>query len=612
MPLEKRRRRLVRQSRAEKLSSTQRQRLKDEIADIKRALEPLQAELKRQETELVGNALVIGCTLSKATISPIVYERRFDAVLVDEGSMAYVPHCAFASSLAQQRVAIYGDFRQLAPISQADTALTRRWLERDIFDHAGIIGKVNAGRTDPRLVLLATQYRMHPNISIIPNSLFYDGKLNDGPNVVRDSMHILTKAPGPGSSLVFKDLTSLSAHCFSEPESHSRFNLISALTTVELAHAAVRGGQADIGIVTPYSAQSRLVHRLLKDLELSGDDVDVHVATVHRFQGSERDIILFDAVEGTPKKPGLLVKGGMDSTAMRLANVAISRARGKFAVLVNYDYIRTRLEPRESFRRFMDDVARRTTVEAVNWSHQTAHGLTGEDVPGLDFFPDSRTATRHIEGDLTEAGEEIVIAWPTTLADSHFSADVLKRCDPSRVRFFVSGSGSSSFYIGLKNAQIWKSRSRTQMGLVGIDRKCLWVYIDPRSSSGPVLRLGFPHTTKLLYAFWRLIPDEEVKQETLEERLDKGKSPVGIPCRQCGGALWPATGRYGVYLACAAGCGVTKNITPTDATNLARFMGITCGYCGGQVRGRKGYKGVFLGCTNYPDCQWTRALEDVV
>jgi hypothetical protein len=608
--LEKQRRQLVRQSRAENLSHTFRQQLKDEIAEAKRALEPLHAELKRKEAELIGNALVVGCTLSKATISPEVYERRFDAVLIDEASTAYIPHCAFASSLAERHAAVYGDFRQLAPISQADTASARRWLQRDIFDQAGIMQKVNAGQTDNRLVLLATQYRMHPAISAVPNSLFYGQRLKDGPNVAQNAALTIQKPPAPGRSLVFKDLTSLSAQCFSEPESHSRFNPISALATVELAYAATQAGQDDVGIVTPYNAQSRLIHRLLKDMELSGENV--HVATVHRFQGSERDVILFDVAEGEPKKPGLLVQGGMGSTAMRLANVAISRARGKFIVLANFDYIRSRLDPLDSFRQLLDDIASRTTVETTTWPRQTAHSLWGMDLPGLTIFPNSRTVVQDIESDLTQAKEEIAIGWPTALADFHFSAHVLKRCDPSRVRFFVSGSGSSSFYIGLKNAQIWGSRSRTSMGLVGIDRKLLWVYVDPLSSSGPVLRLDFPLTAKLLYAYWRLIPDEEVRQETLEEKLDKGKSPVGMPCRQCGGALWPATGRYGVYLTCTSECGYTKRITPTDATSLARLMGIVCGFCGGQVKGRKGYRGVFLGCASYPDCRWTMALADVV
>ena len=179
--LEDEKRTLIKQSRAESLTLKEKERIKNEIEQVKRTLEPLYDELKQKESELIRASRVIGCTLSKATISSDVYQRSFDAVLVDEASMAYIPHCAFVSSLAKQRTAIFGDFRQLAPISQADTPFSRNWLERDIFDQAGIIEKVNKRQSDNRLVLLATQYRMHPDIAAIPNQLFYGGQLNNGP-----------------------------------------------------------------------------------------------------------------------------------------------------------------------------------------------------------------------------------------------------------------------------------------------------------------------------------------------------------------------------------------------------------------------------------------------
>jgi superfamily I DNA and/or RNA helicase len=124
--------------------------------------------------------MVVGCTLSKAAIAPEIYERQFDAVIIDEASMAYIPHCVYAATLAKRRIAIFGDFRQLGPISQAETDNARTWLQRDIFEEAGIIDRVNRNQQDDRMVLLQTQYRMHPSISAIPNHLFYNNQLQDG------------------------------------------------------------------------------------------------------------------------------------------------------------------------------------------------------------------------------------------------------------------------------------------------------------------------------------------------------------------------------------------------------------------------------------------------
>ncbi len=88
-----------------------------QIDQVKQELEPLKAELQAKELELVRAATVVGCTLSKSTIAPEIYNRQFDAVIIDEASMAYIPHCAFVATRASQRVAVFGDFRQLAPIA---------------------------------------------------------------------------------------------------------------------------------------------------------------------------------------------------------------------------------------------------------------------------------------------------------------------------------------------------------------------------------------------------------------------------------------------------------------------------------------------------------------
>jgi hypothetical protein len=73
-----------------------------------------------------------------------------------------------------------------------------------------------------------------------------------------------------------------------------------------------------------------LIKRLLKT---AGSQDDIQVGTIHQFQGSEADVIIFDMVDG-PSRPGLgkLLRG---DTGLRLVNVAVSRARGKLIVLAD-------------------------------------------------------------------------------------------------------------------------------------------------------------------------------------------------------------------------------------------------------------------------------------
>ncbi|HMR67207.1 MAG TPA: AAA domain-containing protein [Anaerolineae bacterium] len=601
--LEQTKRRLTQKSREAKLSSIEKDQINQRLGQVNDSLHPLYESLKEVEKNLVQQARIVGCTLSKATISDLIAERQFNAVLIDEVSMAYVPHCVFASSLATSHSAVFGDFRQLAPISQADTFYTRKWLVKDIFEKAGIIDKVEQGQTDRRLILLATQYRMHPDISAVPNRLFYRNLLCDGPNVRADNEPIAACRPAPGQALVLGDLSEISAHCFKDKESGSRFNLVSGLMAVQLAHALVSTTQHRVGIVTPYRAQSRLVGRLLRDLKISQEQV--YVATVHRFQGSENDVIIFDTVEGPPRrKPGKLVVGVEDSTAMRLANVAISRAKGKFISLVNLDYIRFNLSRTDSFRQLVDAIAETTPPNRFGWT-----GPVKIDFPGTTYFPNGQVARHEIEQDILGAREEIAIFWSHLLQDYHFPASILGRRDPAKVIVYVQGAGSNQFDFGLKNTQIWQDQSRLPVGVVGIDRKRLWFYVEPENHNGPVLRINMSNTSKLLYSFWRLIPEEAGKQ-TLGDKAKAGKGPVGMPCPHCHSLLWLEVGKYGPYMKCT-GCSYTKAITEKDATEYAQLMGIYCELCGATAVGRRGRNGVFLACSNR-NCRWTKSLRQVI
>lgn len=594
--LERERKRMVEKSREAGLSDSERQQVKDRIARIKEQMAPLRDQLKVRESELVKKARVVGCTLSKASIAPEVFERQFDAVVIDEASMAYIPHCFFVAALARRRVAIFGDFRQLAPIAQGETERVKRWLQRDVFDEAGITAQVNSNRDDARMVMLTTQHRMHSAIAGVVNRLFYNGRLRNGDGVDERAASTVAAEPAPGHPLALLDLLHVKAHCFTEPESHSRFNLISALFAAQATRAGLASGAESVGIVTPYNAQSRLIRRLLKDLALP--DKQVRVATVHRFQGSENRLIVFDAVDGEPQtKAGRLLTGGMGSTAMRLANVALSRAQGKFVGLFNRAYLTSHLSPGDILPAFVRELGQRSNITAGTWKQLTA----GEQaLPGVTVLQAAPTRAKAIEDDIAAAVEEVAIYWPTSQPATSFSPRALLRCDPTKVRFFVSGPGCAAFQIGLKNAVISAGRGKMEVGVIGLDRRRLWVFLGPGDPSGVVLRLDHPQTTALLYSFWGLVPSRESGTPT---------SPMP-PCPQCGQPYSLDYGPYGVYLRCVNGH--SRSVNPKLATELARLSGIHCKYCHGQAVGRQGPGGVFLGCSSYPKCNWMMPLENML
>ena len=158
------------------------------------------------------------------------------------------------------------------------------------------------------------------------------------------SSHFSTNAlfsdrnPYPGQALTVVD-TDGKTTCSTVKGSYSRQNEQTAQICVDLASQAVQDGIESVAIVTPYVQQSRLIRKLLSNARISSDRVECK--TVHRFQGNERDMVIFDTVDTKPMKPGVLLAGTKGRTsAPNLINVSISRAKGKLVVLADVGYFR--------------------------------------------------------------------------------------------------------------------------------------------------------------------------------------------------------------------------------------------------------------------------------
>ena len=126
----------------------------------------------------------------------------------------------------------------------------------------------------------------------------------------------------------------------------SRLNKLHALLVRNFVrHLRLNGvveANHDLGICTPYSAQARHIQKLLKEDSL---DKLVQCGTVHRFQGDERRIVLFEIPESSGRRAlGQFVQGvPPDHTGARLISVAVSRAQEHFVVLANLTHLDNRL-----------------------------------------------------------------------------------------------------------------------------------------------------------------------------------------------------------------------------------------------------------------------------
>ncbi len=341
----------------------------DELLEIETKIARILDKIRQKELELLKEAKLVGTTLAKAASDSAVYEQDFDLVILDEASMAYVPQAAFAATLGK-RVIICGDFKQLPPIASSRDTLVSEWLKEDVFHKAGVVESVNEGKLHPHLFLLNEQRRMHPDISAFTNQYIYKGLVTDHETVFKNRNKIVAQAPFPNRASVLLDTSNTGTHCLNEKASNSRYNLWQLLLSFQLIQESYLGGATSIGFVTPYRAQAYLMGLLLEELfENEMHHVDIIAATVHKFQGSERDVMIFDTVDGSPQTRAGMLLIGKDSE--RLINVAITRTRGKFIHVSNHNFIENHVYRGKTLRQLVQHQIRHhqriTTKEIGTW-----------------------------------------------------------------------------------------------------------------------------------------------------------------------------------------------------------------------------------------------------
>jgi hypothetical protein len=324
-----------------------------ELDPLEQQIRSLQNEMSQLEQRIIAEARAVFCTLTSlyaGNAGKSLEGQSFDAVIVDEISMALPPLIFLAAGRATRRVILVGDFLQLPPIVRGNTPVGDARLGKDTFELAGITKDLQEGPNFHLLTKLDTQWRMRTEIADVARHLVYTkvGGLNDHPTVSeRESLDWLEFLPA--NPLMIVDTADL--HCWSgkQPGTLSRFNFDSATVAVEIAALAAAklpkpppDSAPRIGIVTPYTAQRRLLTKLIADLDLKDW---VAAGTVHTFQGGEADLIIFDSVLDEPYWSARLCNPRDANDVKRDLNVAVTRAKNKFVLVGSSEWLNTHARP---------------------------------------------------------------------------------------------------------------------------------------------------------------------------------------------------------------------------------------------------------------------------
>nr|WP_152446507.1 AAA domain-containing protein [Bacillus sp. THAF10] len=334
------------------LSESYSEKSSERLLKLEANLAKILEKVRQKELKLIKSAQIIGTTLSKAATDPSVYEADYDLVIIDEASMAYIPQIAFAASLAKH-IIVCGDFKQLPPIASGRHELIDRWLKEDVFHLTGVADSINSGTLHAHLFLLNEQRRMHPEISAFTNRYIYSSLVGDYPGLKEVREKIAKQKPFPNTASLMLSTSGSGAYAFTERDSKSRVNIWHLVLSFQAMYEAYIDGVRSIGFITPYRAQASWMQELIEEMlpQEQGKDTII-AATVHRFQGSERDMVIFDSVDSHPfERPGMLLTG---KNSERLINVAITRSRGKFIHVGDADFIQSKAYRDKTVRKLVD------------------------------------------------------------------------------------------------------------------------------------------------------------------------------------------------------------------------------------------------------------------
>ncbi len=286
---------------------------------------------------------LVATTMAKVCTSELFYNLSYDAVVVDEASMAGVPYLLLMAAKSKQHLVVAGDPMQLPPIAINADLEARAFLEQDIFtfvsgaDSTGSLFKwhdENPGFT----CFFDTQYRLRSDLAGVISSVFYDGRLKSGESVLEK---------GVGKNSVALVDSSKYGPCIEQEKGTKGFKPTNEvhlrLIEESVRKLSLKYADDSIGVIVPFRSSVYSVRNHLRDEGYRY----VEVGTIHTFQGREKEVIIFDTVMSGELQNGSLrhysvrpfdeVKNGL--SVPRLLNVAFSRSKELLVIIADMQHV---------------------------------------------------------------------------------------------------------------------------------------------------------------------------------------------------------------------------------------------------------------------------------
>lgn len=333
-----------------------------------RLLESAMGEQPKMEQlrERINATQVIVSTTATLQARPFIFQlKTFSLCIVDEASQILEPSIiGMLSSEHIKRFILIGDHKQLpAVIAQPDDKPELHSCRQSLFERL-LRQEREAGR-NTFIGLLRRQGRMHPDIAAFPNEMFYcQEQLQPVPCPHQTATTLDYQVPAEDETdrlLQQHRVLFLPSEPCRSLATGDKVNSSEARIVADLLRRIWRLCGADrfqpertVGVIVPYRNQIAMIRREIERLDIPAL-LDISIDTVERYQGSQRDVIIYSFTVQQPYQLDFLTQHCFQEgahTIDRKLNVAMTRARKQLLMTGNVQTLRQNAVFAELIRRY--------------------------------------------------------------------------------------------------------------------------------------------------------------------------------------------------------------------------------------------------------------------
>ncbi len=307
------------------------------------------ATLAGMKQLLTETRVIVGTTTTMSSQEELFRLKHFTLAIIDEASQILEPdivgllsqlHIHHQSSTA--RFILIGDHKQLPAVVQQsinDSRVEEQSLQdicldncrNSLFERLLRIER-RAGR-EQFIGILHKQGRMHPDIAAFPCRMFYARE-----DIVPVPLEHQSEPSDPHKRLIY-----IPSDDCREPGRSDKVNVSEAaivrdqLKRIYEEHREDFSPQQTVGVIVPYRNQIAVIRREIETLGIPPLE-QISIDTVERYQGSQRDVIIYSFTIQNPYQLDFLTANCFEEDGMtidRKLNVALTRARNQLIITGN-------------------------------------------------------------------------------------------------------------------------------------------------------------------------------------------------------------------------------------------------------------------------------------